>query len=75
MAGISMDTAKVIEWIAERFREKREWAAEDLYAACESAGFDKESLWIKDVRELPIRRRLHPRERRWTWRAAEGWPD
>jgi hypothetical protein len=66
-----------VEWLTERFREKRDWTSDDLKAAAAAAGVSKNALWAPEVAALPIRKRPvtgDDGERHWHWEAMPGWP-
>lgn len=66
------------DWLAERFRERREWSSEELKRAASEAGFSKNALWAPEVNALPIRKRRRmdaSGDVAWYWIADEGWPD
>ncbi len=67
----------VAEWLAECFREQREWRVSDLKAAATEAGLVKEALFTPDVQSLPILKRCRVApdgERHWVWIAEDDWP-
>ena len=66
-----------IEWLAERFREKREWLSDDLVSAGREAGVSRNALFSPEVAALPIVKRQNTYadgSRHWTWTAAPNWP-
>jgi hypothetical protein len=66
-----------VDWLAERFREKKEWPSEDLKEAAANAGLSKNALWSPEVQALPIRKTQVTGEdgtRYWAWQAHPGWP-
>lgn len=66
-----------VEWLEERFREKREWASEDLKQAASEFGLSKNALWSDEVNGLPIRkvRRVDANgDAAWYWIAKPDWP-
>lgn len=64
----------IVEWIEDRFRERRIWSAGDLLPLAISAGYTKGDLWSYRVCVLPINKRLDPYSRQWIWIAVDGWP-
>lgn len=66
-----------VEWLAERFRERREWPSDELKRAAAEAGLSKNALWSPEAMALPIRKSQHTNaagERYWFWTANPGWP-
>lgn len=66
-----------VEWLAERFRIRREWPSDELKRDADEAGISKNALWSPEVSGLPIRksRRVDAAgEVHWFWIAQEGWP-
>lgn len=68
----------VMEWLAERFREKRTWRAKDLERAAYDAGYSYSSVF-KEAPFTPsmIRKRKITEPGRGSyseWRAQPGWP-
>lgn len=65
------------EWLAERFRERREWMSDELKRDAAEAGISKNALWSPEVNALPIVKRKitdATGEAHWLWVALEGWP-
>jgi hypothetical protein len=65
------------EWVTERFRECREWRADDLKTRAIVEGIDKDWMWSIAVFRLPINKRTKTASdgsRYWVWRAVEWWP-
>jgi len=66
-----------VEWLAERFRERREWPSEELRTMAIEYGLSKNALWEPAVQALPIKKRQRSTmdgKRYWAWLADEGWP-
>lgn len=72
-----MTTPDVRSWLAARFRERREWWVDDLYARLPTA-VPWGDVWAASM-ELPILKRLKFYEadglRHWIWVAEDGWPE
>ncbi len=66
-----------VEWLTERFKEKREWESDDLRRLAAEYGISKNALWSEEVNALPISKRPRTNaqgDRYWLWIAQEGWP-
>lgn len=66
-----------IEWLEERFREKRKWLSEDLRTEAMAYGLSKNALWEPAVQALPIHKKQEMTmdgRRCWFWVAEDGWP-
>jgi hypothetical protein len=66
-----------VEWLEERFREKREWRSDDLKRDAAEAGVSKNALWSPEVLALPIRKAKRTDatgESHWFWIAQDDWP-
>jgi hypothetical protein len=78
MAGVRKSRGmRAGEWLAERFREKREWPSDELKHAATEAGISRNALFSPEVEALPIRKRQivgANGDRYWVWVADEGWP-
>lgn len=64
------------DWLIERFRDKREWASDDLFAAARSAGMSRDAIFAaKDMLKLPKARQevLGNGDKRWVWWVPEDW--
>lgn len=67
-----------VEWLAERFRIRREWPSDELKRDAAEAGISKNALWSNEVNALPIRKSKRvdaTGEVHWFWIAQEGWPE
>lgn len=68
----------VTEWLEDRFREKREWASNDLKNAAIAYGFSYNAFAKSpEVLALPILKRHEPNafgDMQWFWKAKPGWP-
>ena len=86
-AGLTLDEAlaskkgrgvAALEWITERFLERREWPSDELFAAGREAGVSRNSLFSPEVNALPIRKMRTVTaggEAIWVWRATDPkWP-
>lgn len=65
------------DWLVERFREKREWTSEDLFAAAKEEGISRNAVFAaKDMLKLPKARQnfTHAGDKRWVWWVPEDWP-
>lgn len=66
------------EWLAERFREKREWPSEEIMRAAKEFGLSRNAMFSPEVGGLPIKKRKRADangEINWFWVAKEGWPE
>ncbi len=67
-----------VEWLQERFREKREWESTEIRAMGREHGITSYALFESpEVLALPIRKRKRMNangEQYWVWQAEEGWP-
>jgi hypothetical protein len=66
-----------VEWLTERFREKREWESDVLKDDAANNGISKNALWSPEAQALPIlkRQRINAAgDRAWYWVADVGWP-
>jgi hypothetical protein len=66
-----------VEWLADRFRERREWPSDELHRAAAEAGISRNALFSPEAQALPIRRKRHVNaggESHWTWAALPEWP-
>jgi hypothetical protein len=66
-----------VEWLTERFQEKREWESEDITRAGREAGVSRNALWSPEVNALPFRRKKRVSADGvpcWMWIADDGWP-
>lgn len=66
-----------VEWLEERFRERREWESDELKRAASEAGISKNALWSDEAKALPIRKRPvinAAGDKTYHWIAEEGWP-
>ena len=66
-----------VEWLTERFRERREWESDELKRMAFQNGLSKNALWSPEVNALPIsKRRRHSAagDEFWVWVAHDGWP-
>ena len=65
------------EWLEDRFRERRSWAAEELYALGKTDGVSRSAIW-DIVGSLPIQKHQEtPQDgspRFWQWTAIPPWP-
>jgi hypothetical protein len=70
--------AVAADWLAERFREKREWPSTELFGAAKAAEISRAALCESaEVSALPILKRKRTRpsgETAWWWVAEQGWP-
>lgn len=65
------------EWLIERFREKREWPSDDLFAAGREANISRNAIFdAKDRLCLPRARRSvgEGGDVTWTWWVPPDWP-
>jgi AAA domain len=66
-----------VEWLTDRFREKREWESDVLKDDAANNGISKNALWSPEAQALPIlkRQRINAAgDRAWYWIADVGWP-
>jgi hypothetical protein len=66
-----------IEWLEDRFRERREWPSDELRTEALLFGLSKNALWEPEVQALPISKRQQTTmdgKRCWVWTAQHGWP-
>ncbi len=67
-----------VEWLQERFREKREWESTEIRAMGREHGITSYALFESpEVLALPIRKRKRMNangEQYWVWQAEDGWP-
>jgi hypothetical protein len=66
-----------VEWLTDRFREKREWESDVLREDADNNGISKNALWSPEAQALPIlkRQRINAAgDRKWFWIADTGWP-
>jgi hypothetical protein len=66
-----------VEWLIERFREKREWESDELRKSAGEAGVSKNALWSPEVNALPIKKRKRMNaegDPAWFWVAEQDWP-
>lgn len=64
------------EWLIERFREKREWASDDLMAAANAAGVSRSAIFeAKETLSLPRARQIIAEngDRIWMWWVPPDW--
>jgi len=67
-----------VEWLEERFREKREWESVELRSMGKEHGITSYALFESpEVLALPIKKRKRMNangEQYWVWQAEDGWP-
>jgi RecA-family ATPase len=66
-----------VEWLAEKFTERREWLSDELRRDATEAGVSKNALWSPEVNALPIVKRKMANAdgvSHWWWIAQTGWP-
>lgn len=63
------------EWLIERFREKLEWASDDIKKAASEANISKNALWEgKELLGIPARRRTtESGDQFWYWFVPPDW--
>lgn len=65
------------DWLIERFRERRDWASDELFASARAAGLSRNALFeAKDSLQLPKARQevLENGDRQWVWWVPDDWP-
>jgi AAA domain-containing protein len=66
-----------VEWLEDRFRERREWESNELKRLATEAGISKNALWSPEVNALPIQKRQRFNavgDSTWFWISRDGWP-
>lgn len=64
------------EWLVERFREKREWASDDLFRAAKEAGISRNAVFeAKKLLNLPTARKrtAESGDVLYTWWVPDNW--
>lgn len=64
------------EWLIERFKEKREWRSEDLFAAAKEENVSRNAVYeAKDMLRLPKARQVisESGEKGWIWWVPDDW--
>ncbi len=62
----------LVEWLADRFREKGEWKCIELWGLAESAGFSDNAFFKSNLRAIISK--WKGSDGAWVWTAKEGWP-
>lgn len=77
--GRDLELLAACLWLEQRFRDRREWPADELFDAATADGIYRDVLFSDEVLSLPIRRtRTHAEaagDAAWTWIAATHWPE
>lgn len=67
---------KAAEWLVERFREKREWFSDDLFAAAKAEGISRDAIFeAKGTLDLPRARKgeMPGGKSAWIWWVPPDW--
>jgi hypothetical protein len=67
-----------IGWLERQFWDRREWPNEELFAAAHEEGIANGSLFDREIKSLPIRRKRITTATGhcdWIWIAKASWPE